>query len=724
MQAEPQAESIQPELLSDLQQELERVIAESGTAGPQRFLLACEIEPLENASSISWAYPSASGDYDLNSLTNAADLVEIGRYFGISSGEPGWDKAQVADGDGNGRIDIGDVTPIGRNFGLDSSDYIFRLLSCQTEENIPVLELGPVREAGSSQALAAYQQLSTVLLDDGPYCVEFGDQAVIPLAPMGLAAALDGQNLIQLSWQPARFASGYRVWRDDEAEPLVELGSSTWFVDSAASYGVKHSYRVSAFNSCGEGPFSPWAEEIRELKAAQLLASQGDFSDRIELAWTCVSGASAYQVYRDGELIGSTSDLSFTDAGAERTRIFGYQVVPVSQFGNGPASNTAYGISMLWRRTIVAGTRSSNYSAMIHNGLAVVAREESEEDVLNIYHATQPVPLNWPHWKGGGTFARTNYPCNPAIVEIDGTIGVAYPTRKSGGELRFAVSNSGDPSRVDDWQEMTVDPNCASGGWVYATVIDGHAMLGYHDFDNKDILFARALVPRPQSGDDWRTMIVDADDKTSIYARIAAIEGRPVLCYGADTVDDGYFNEDDEAFLRLAWADSSEPDSAEDWSFTELHFPGANISPSFFGFASVNDRPVIALREFTGTYNNEDSARFHVAYGMNERPEGFADWNMIRMERLDRLGGTAPFVTSVSGNPAIGYYDNYSNDPVLAWSALAEPESQDQWVYMTVQQDSDYGTWPQVLDIGGRPAMFYMSNKKSYNDALAYAVAD
>ena len=95
VQAEPQAESIQPELLSDLQQELERVIAESGTAGPQRFLLAWEIEPLENASSISWAYPSASGDYDLNSLTNAADLVEIGRYFGISSGEPGWDKAQV-----------------------------------------------------------------------------------------------------------------------------------------------------------------------------------------------------------------------------------------------------------------------------------------------------------------------------------------------------------------------------------------------------------------------------------------------------------------------------------------------------------------------------------------------------------------------------------------------------------------------------------------------------
>ncbi|MCH7471595.1 DUF3466 family protein [bacterium] len=72
--------------------------------------------------SLEWSYVN-TGDYDLNSEVNIADLTPIGQYFGATSADVDWDVAQLADGDGNGEVNVADVTPIGQNFLAQVAGY-------------------------------------------------------------------------------------------------------------------------------------------------------------------------------------------------------------------------------------------------------------------------------------------------------------------------------------------------------------------------------------------------------------------------------------------------------------------------------------------------------------------------------------------------------------------------------------------------------------------------
>lgn len=121
---------ISPQLWRQLSAELTRAIAQAGT---QKRTAAV---PTGAASAVpdfalrfdglnynySWSY-RMQGDYDLNGLVNAADLVQVGIHFGQTTLGPQWIKSQLADGDGNGAVGISDVAPIGVNFGGHLDGY-------------------------------------------------------------------------------------------------------------------------------------------------------------------------------------------------------------------------------------------------------------------------------------------------------------------------------------------------------------------------------------------------------------------------------------------------------------------------------------------------------------------------------------------------------------------------------------------------------------------------
>ena len=64
---------------------------------------------------LTWTYRN-KGDYDLNGMVNVSDLTPVGQYYGVSSSDPLWLRAEAADGDGNGMITVSDITPLGQYF--------------------------------------------------------------------------------------------------------------------------------------------------------------------------------------------------------------------------------------------------------------------------------------------------------------------------------------------------------------------------------------------------------------------------------------------------------------------------------------------------------------------------------------------------------------------------------------------------------------------------------
>ncbi|MCH7471596.1 hypothetical protein IIA79_01395 [bacterium] len=126
-------------LWDELTSELARVLEERFASGDARATNKfASVPPLEEHNrvtdlvllddgaggySLEWSYVN-TGDYDLNSEVNIADLTPIGQHFGATSADANWDRAWVADGDGNGEVNVADVTPIGQNFLATVGGYV------------------------------------------------------------------------------------------------------------------------------------------------------------------------------------------------------------------------------------------------------------------------------------------------------------------------------------------------------------------------------------------------------------------------------------------------------------------------------------------------------------------------------------------------------------------------------------------------------------------------
>jgi hypothetical protein len=119
----PTPRGVDPALWRQLSAELNRVLAQAGTA---RHASAAPVGKGSIAPDLSmhlegavvhytWSYRQ-TGDYDLNGTASIGDLALVGIYYGKTSLSADWQKAQLADGDGNGTINVADVTPIGVNW--------------------------------------------------------------------------------------------------------------------------------------------------------------------------------------------------------------------------------------------------------------------------------------------------------------------------------------------------------------------------------------------------------------------------------------------------------------------------------------------------------------------------------------------------------------------------------------------------------------------------------
>ncbi|WP_078911322.1 alpha/beta hydrolase family esterase [Streptomyces sp. NRRL WC-3742] len=99
--------------------------------------------------------------------------------------------------------------------------------------------------------------------------------------------------------------------------------TGTYYLDTICS-----SYYTSLFWGLdGAGPGTPG------LPAPTGLTATPVGQDSAALSWQAVSGASSYQVYRDGSPIGSSTATSYTDTGLSPATAYGYAVAAVDSAG-------------------------------------------------------------------------------------------------------------------------------------------------------------------------------------------------------------------------------------------------------------------------------------------------------------------------------------------------------------------------------------------------------
>ncbi len=133
-----------------------------------------------------------------------------------------------------------------------------------------------------------------------------------PAAPTSISATRgDHTNKIVVNWDAMELATSYEVYRkDDQEDSYKQVGTSsgTSYDDTNVTPGRTYWYRTRA---CGEGgcsglsPSDAWgfAEEAPPddeppIAPRVVTASEGEYSDRIHIEWSSVTGATGYEVWR------------------------------------------------------------------------------------------------------------------------------------------------------------------------------------------------------------------------------------------------------------------------------------------------------------------------------------------------------------------------------------------------------------------------------------------
>ena len=125
--------------------------------------------------------------------------------------------------------------------------------------------------------------------------------------------------------------------------------TGTGYTDSGLTAGTSYSYTVSAVDSSGnEGAQSTAVQATTTGTNPGLPAPSGltvgtVTSSSIALSWSAVSGASSYDVYRNGTQVNSAAvtGTSYTDTGLATGTTYSYTVAAVDSTGKVGAQSTA-----------------------------------------------------------------------------------------------------------------------------------------------------------------------------------------------------------------------------------------------------------------------------------------------------------------------------------------------------------------------------------------------
>jgi hypothetical protein len=182
----------------------------------------------------------------------------------------------------------------------------------------------------------------------------------VPSAPTGVSAT-DGTytDKIHVKWNSVSGATAYEVWRNtsNSSGSASKLGDFTTlsFDESGATTGTTYYYWVKAKNTCGTSGFSLSDSGYASSCAAPsaptgVSASDGNYTDKVQVTWNSVSGATAYEVWRNSSdssdsalKLGDSNTSSFDDSDVTTGTTYYYWVMAKNTCGTSDFSSSDSG---------------------------------------------------------------------------------------------------------------------------------------------------------------------------------------------------------------------------------------------------------------------------------------------------------------------------------------------------------------------------------------------
>ncbi|MEZ5339180.1 MAG: PKD domain-containing protein [bacterium] len=449
----------------------------------------------DGSVSFSWSYANR-GDYDMNNEVNIADLSVVGQYWQKRDGDPDWDRARVADGDGNGEINAGDIVPIASNY-LGSIPAWVISGSLTPEDSASWAEIASIGfDAGIPSGTAQIPLFSLVVENavNGMYFAvnpqgigapgELSDvlqftAATTVIAPPPTASQGEFEDHIELSWEAQEGALNYWLERseaiDGEYEAVFESSSNLSYNDYSIDISKHYWYRTLYITEQGYAPYSlaaeGWALEVPEAPQ-NVKASDGSSTDNVRITWDTVFSAAGYQVSRsttaDGEYqaIGNTTQTEYSDSTGDYGIAYFYSVQATSAAGvSAPSAPDSGYRGVLGQPPVVISVSPLNvlegsfakFSAVVSgnmpesylwnfNGAANTSTQSSPTVLLGApgtYYCTLTVANQW----GGDAFDFT-LNINPQNSAID---GVNPESGVEGTEVTFIADYNGAPATSYAW---------------------------------------------------------------------------------------------------------------------------------------------------------------------------------------------------------------------------------------------------------------------------------
>ena len=153
-----------------------------------------------------------------------------------------------------------------------------------------------------------------------------GRRALGALNPPTGVSSTDGAfcGLVSVTWNQVVGATNYQVYRALSATgtktAISPWQAGTHFDDTTATPGSVYHYWVKATIDGGDGKSSEYSLSdtgyvgIVPPAPSRVAASDGTFVNAVRITWDASSGATGYEVYRDGTLVGSPASSPYDDA--------------------------------------------------------------------------------------------------------------------------------------------------------------------------------------------------------------------------------------------------------------------------------------------------------------------------------------------------------------------------------------------------------------------------